>query len=294
MLLKICEDNFIFNVVHTKYFNVLCYFVIFFLIVLCILVQNDKFLNKVKKSNFKKILIISASGLFVGFLIFLLTLFLNTDSFEGCMTKYNANIYFKMVNSLNHETKKLENSKVIIVGDSRMEYIENDSEIVKPFNFEFIALSGSKEKWFENTALKKLKKMLDKNEYKYYVVINMGVNDLDDKTYKGNDIAEVYFNLYSNLAKKYADVNFYIMSVNPINEKKINKIWTNNNRTNKEIKLFNKTIQKRLKESNLDNMHYFDSYDTLDFQTDDGLHYTQDTNREIINYIANEIFISSV
>ena len=40
--------------------------------------------------------------------------------------------------------------------------------------------------------------------------------------------------------------------------------------------------------SELNNIYYCDSYNTLDFKTDDGLHYTRDTNKDIINYIANK------
>ena len=76
----------------------------------------------------------------------------------------------------------------------------------------------------------------------------------------------------------------YILSVNPIDDELINQKW-DNNRTTEEIKLFNNTIQKELAKSNLDNLYYCDSYNAMNFETYDGLHYTEDTNKKIINYI---------
>lgn len=287
-MLKLCEENFIFYITNTKYFNVLCYFVVLFLIVLIVLVKNDKIMDKLKNNNWSKVIIVIASGLFVGFLIFLFIWLLNANTFEGCATKYNMNLYFNIENSLNKKVKKIKDKKVIIVGDSRMEYIEIDKEIDIPFNFEFVAKSGMKIAWFKDEALDRVKDILKDNDYKYDIVINMGVNDLNDEEYDGDDIADKYFDLYLKLAQDNPDVNVYILSVNPIDEKKINEHWSTNNRTTSEIRTFNKEVQARLKEENMDNMFYCDSYHDLKFETDDGLHYTQDTNREIINYIANK------
>ena len=287
-MLKLCEENFIFYITNTKYFNVLCYFVVLFLIVLIFLVKNDKIMDKLKNNNWSKVIIVIASGLFVGFLIFLFIWLLNAKTFEGCATKYNINLYLNIENSLIKELKKINDKKVIIVGDSRMEYIEIDKEIVTPFNFEFVAKSGMKIAWFEDEALDKVKDILKDNDHKYDIVVNMGVNDLNDDKYKGDDIADKYFDLYLKLAQDNPDVNIYILSVNPIDDKKINEHWSTNNRTTSEIRIFNKTVQARLKDENMDNMHYCDSYHDLKFETADGLHYTQNTNRKIIDYIAND------
>lgn len=287
MILKFCDDNFLFYITHTKYFDILCYFVIFLLIVLFMLVQKNDFIEKIKKSKFKMFFIILFSGLFVGFLIFLFAWLLNKDTFNGCSTKYYQNIYFKAENTINETVNNLKNSKVIIVGDSRMEFIEDDKEIITPFNFEFVAKSGKTITWFKNTALPRVKKILKDNEFNYYIIVNMGVNDLNSN-YKGKEIAEDYFELYSKLANDYPNIKMYIMSVNPIYEDKLNEWERANKRTVEKIKLFNDTIQDELKESDLENLHYCDAYNTIDFNSDDGLHYTRGTNREIINYIANK------
>ena len=287
MLLKFCNDNFLFYITHTKYFDILCCFVILFLIFLIFLSFNDKFINKIKNNKFKMIFIIAFLGLFVGFLLFLFAWILNKDAFNGCSTKFYENIYFRAKNDLNKKAAELNKSKVIVVGDSRMEFIADDKDIVIPFNFDFVAKSGMKIDWFRKTAIPKVKSILKNKEYKYYVIVNMGVNDLNTN-YKGDEISKDYFKLYQKLAKDYPNIDVYIMSVNPIYEDKLNKSEVSNKRTVNKIKLFNNNILNELEHSNLDNLYYCDSYNNLHFESEDGLHYTRDTNKEIINYIANK------
>ena len=287
MLLKFCEDNFLFYITHTKYFDILCLFVVLFFIALFILTQKNEFIDKFKNSNFKMFTTIFSFGIFVGFFVFLFVWSLNMNEFEGCSTRYVANVYAKSENNMFKMIDNLKNSKIIIVGDSRMEFIKNDKEIVLPFNLEFVAKSGMRIDWLKKTAIPQVKKFLENKDYKYYIVVNMGVNDLNSDL-KGKEIAEDYFEVYSKLANEYFDAKIYLMSVNPIIEKKLNKIEPENKRTNKKIKLFNQTIQKELKASDAENLYYCNAYNNLKFETDDGLHYTQNTNKKIINYIIND------
>ena len=289
-MLKLCEENFIFYITNTKYFNVLCYFVILFLIVLIFLVKNDKIINKLKKNNLSKTIIVIASGLFVGFLIFLFLWILNANAFEGCATKYNINVYLKIKNNISNVSERINNSKVIVVGDSRMEFIKDDEDIDVPFNFEFVAKSSTHIDWFTDTAVDRIEDILDEKENdEYSVVINMGVNDLNwlKEDYDEKNLSDDYFEAYKELIKKYPEVKFYLLSVNPLDEKMIKEKIPNNKRSNKSIEKYNGYLKEKTEDSDIDNLAYCDSYNTLKFKTKDGLHYTQDTNKDIINYIAN-------
>lgn len=288
VLLKICEENFLFNIMHAKYLDILCYFIIVFLVSLCALIKNDKLFDKIKNNFLKKILLIILFGLFTSFLVFMFFLFLDSKTFQGCACKYYQDVYAKTEHNVESVSKIIKGSKVLVVGDSRMSFIQDDLQIRKPNILEFVAKSGMKIDWFEDEAMPRVYDFLNNTDYNYYVVVNMGVNDLNDNKYKGDDIALDYYNLYSELAISYPNINFYVLSVNPIDEKKINEKWSTNNRTIAEIKLFNKTIREKIDEDGISNINYCDSYNALNFSTYDGLHYTRDTNREIINYIIND------
>lgn len=288
MLLKICENSLIFNITHAKYFDILCYFVMLILVSLCVLIKNEKIFDKIKNNFLKKFLLILVFGIFVAFLFFMFFVLLDSKAFVGCSTKYYQNVYTRAENKVYDISKKIKSSKVIIVGDSRMSFIKDDLQFHKPNNIEFVAKSGMRIDWLENDATKEIDNILDDNDYNYYIVVNMGVNDLNDDKYKGDDIALDYFKFYKEIASKYSNIKLYVLSVNPIDEKKINITWSNNNRTNKEIELFNKTIKNEIEDSDIFNIYYCDSYNDMSFETEDGLHYTQGTNKRIINYIVND------
>ena len=52
-------------------------------------------------------------------------------------------------------------NKVIIVGDSRMEFLLDDEDVVKPVNFIFDVKSGAGFDWFQETGEPKLREILD-------------------------------------------------------------------------------------------------------------------------------------
>ncbi len=288
MALRICEDNFIFFLINMKYFEVLCCFVILFFIALFILIQNDRFVKKINFNNFQKSVVVIISILLVGFLFFLFAWLLNTSSFNGCSCKYNENIMYNLEETIKTTFDSLENNRVMIIGDSRMEYIAIDDKIVKPFNVDFISKGGASLEWFEDEAMKDAYNLLDNDDYlTYNIVVNMGVNDIqytDDYL----ESADKYFNNYLKLAEYSSKIKLYIMSVNPIIEKKLNKSQPQNVRTNKKIEKFNKVLVKDISKADKDNIYYCDANRNLRFGTDDGLHYTRNTNKEILNYIIND------
>lgn len=184
------------------------------------------------------------------------------------------------------------NNKVIIVGDSRMEYIATGTGYEIPDNFSFIALSGSKIDWFCDMASERLKQELDnrKKNVTYHVVFNMGVNDLNTST-DFNTIASAYYNLYKKFAEDYPDVYFYLLSINPIDDKTINEHEKGQKRTNLKIDFTNRKMVSLLNDDNLSNMSYCDSDHHITFNTKDGLHYDRDTNQKIVDYISNECVV---
>ncbi len=287
-MLKICDDDIIFTFVHTSFFDFCCFFVLVFLIGLCFLIKNDNILEKIKNKIFIKIIIITFSLVFVSFLIFIFIWLIYSSSVKNCACKYYesaSNIFYK---SIENETNYLKNNRVLIIGDSRMELMEEDKNLIKPENFDFIAKSAMKYTWFHDEALPKAYKTLKNNKYdKYNIVVNMGVNDLNDDI----DIkkrADEYFDEYEKLAQYNSKINLYILSINPIFEKRLNETQKYNTRTNKKIEEFNKEIIKKINNSKEGNIYYCNAYDKLKFKSDDGIHYIKETNEKIIDYIIND------
>lgn len=194
----------------------------------------------------------------------------------------------------NYEYKIYDNSslyklnKIVLVGDSRMWLIDRSKDQLNiPDNIIFDAESGAKIGWLNNTGIPKLYKIIndiDKN-YKYNVVFNLGVNDLDSDE-KVEVLAKRYFDTYKKIILNNKNISFYFLSVNPINEKDLyEKFSKNSKRTNKKIEEFNSYFIDRLKKENISNVRYCDSYNTLDFVLPDGLHYDSNTDKRIISYI---------
>ena len=223
------------------------------------------------------------------FLFFVLVLILFFCVLTVSAEQKNNNITSEPLKLLNNAFNKNDSlfNKVIVVGDSRMSLIADDWEILKPYNFIFVAKSGMQIEWFENYAITQIEEILKISNYQYHVVINMGVNDLNNKNIIASDIARKYFKLYKNLSQKFPEVKIYLMSVNPVDEKIINEYW-NNNRTNNKIEKFNDVLKQNLNKYNIENMYYCDSYNEINFKTYDGLHYTFDTNKKIVGYINND------
>ena len=206
------------------------------------------------------------------------------DSIEEFM-EIERNVFYD--NKIDSNLDFIKKNEVIIIGDSRFEQIvDNYNEYKIPQNFTFIAKSAMEVNWFKNTALNSLNKILNKksNDKIYHVVINMGVNDI--QKYRPFDSSiKTYLKEYSKLINQYDDVHFYLLSINPIVEKKLKVTQPDNVRTNKDIDYFN---EKLMEFSNNNNISYCPANEAFDFNTDDGIHYTEETNQVIIDYIAND------
>lgn len=271
MLLKVCDENFMYILSHIKFLNAFCFFVILLFIILCYIYKNNLR---------KQILIILFS-----FLLILIIFNIIAINKKGCQCIY------KTFDSSNiHDFKPLKNNKVIIVGDSRMSLIDdNYNSYQMPKNYEFVAKSGAKIDWFADEAINKIENILDNQEksYKYHVVINMGVNDMSNVKNAESKSLE-YFVYYKKLILKYPDVHFYILSVNPINKKLMNKYWDFMRINNRNIEIFNNTMIQNVNKLKFDMVSYCNSYNNIDFKTYDGLHYKHNTSQDIVNYISNK------
>ena len=227
------------------------------------------------------------------YILFLLIAVLIVVIFNNNFFSHKENVKLIEIPDRTFHRKYIKNiiyNKVIIIGDSRMEYINNRGKKINiPTNFNFIALGGTKTNWFENVALKKLEEKLDRmNEnYKYHVVINMGVNDLNDNV-EAIKHADDYYLLFKKIVSRYSNVNFYILSVNPINDKIINRFFRPQYRSTSKIQSFNDETINLIDESYFKNLFYCDSYNNIDFGIPDGLHYDKATDQRIVDYIVND------
>lgn len=194
----------------------------------------------------------------------------------------------------NYKYKIIDNSllydlnKIVIVGDSRMWLIDVSRDKLNiPSNIIFDAESGARIDWLHNKGIYKLEEIIKNmnSNYKYSVIFNLGVNDLDSDS-DVEEIAREYFDTYKKIIVNNKNISFYFLSVNPIDDVTIyEKFSKYNKRTNKKIEKFNNYFNHRLKKEDLSNAKYCDSYNNLKFVLPDGLHYDLDTDKRIINYI---------
>lgn len=174
---------------------------------------------------------------------------------------------------------KNKNDNFIFIGDSRTVGMSKVVDI-KDYEFiTFIAEVGAGYDWFLSDGLPKLEHRLNTTDLNYNIVLNLGVND----THNGSKYAK----LYNKLELQYPNHNFIVVSVNPENEEKM--IESGYKFVgNKYIEEFNKALKKDLSE----NIPYIDTYTDLiknGFETRDGLHYSSETSKHILDTISNLI-----
>ncbi len=273
------------NIDDLSLFDGICILIILTCVILCLLIYNHNNIRKL--SSFKK------NGIYLGsfaFIMFSSLLFINpteaSTNIEGTKTVESKLL---IGSSQNNEVNKLSLNKIIIIGDSRMDLLKDNKKVEIPSNVEFIAKSGAAISWLEDIALDKFYEVMDNrnDDYTYHVVVNLGVNDLNH-TDNTRLIAKNYYNIYKELFEEYPDVNFYLLSVNPVDDDIINKKIPNNIRSNAKVENLNSLMIEYMNEDSLSNVTYCDSYHNIDFETSDGLHYNTETDKKIIDYITNE------
>ncbi len=191
----------------------------------------------------------------------------NTNSSSGNKSNSDKN---SSSNSNQTNNTKSSYNKYILVGDSR--FVGQKSSGQTDSKTTYIAKSSQGLSYLKEQA-EAMKKQDSKNTA---FVINMGVNDLYN--------ASNYVSYINDLAKSYKG-SIYYLSVNPVDENKEKQ--NGYSVKNKDIESFNKTLKNGLK-----NVTYLDSYSYLQkkgFSTSDGVHYTNQTYKDIYNFIKNNI-----
>lgn len=166
--------------------------------------------------------------------------------------------------------------RIIFVGDSRTLAMERCNTYK---NVEFVGDYGKGLNWFKKEGYDRLMELLKKNNSPQPIalVFNLGVND-----YKYN--SEKYVPYFQRIAQRLRDENCYLfyMSVNPVDEEKLEKNTEYTMRTNEEIQIFNQKLQDGLKEDYI----WLDMSTALvkkGFSTREGLHYSSATSVYILS-----------
>lgn len=173
----------------------------------------------------------------------------------------------------------------IWIGDSRTVALE---QIINNPIDKFIAKGGMSLSWFENTAIPELKKNINNNSI---VFINMGVNDCANEAVGGNSsYTERYIELVNNLIIEYPNVEFYYISVNPVDGDYPSDYsetgYIDKNKLNNAINKFNENIKEKCNAKYIDTNTYLYK---INFQTTDGIHYDSNITNKIYDYCLEEI-----
>ncbi|MCD7737370.1 MAG: hypothetical protein LUI07_10505 [Lachnospiraceae bacterium] len=169
--------------------------------------------------------------------------------------------------------KKIEfTGKYIFVGDSRTVGMSN---AVSKSNTVYIGEVSMGLVWLKSVASVKLASCLDADS-NAKVILGFGINDLS--------LISSYISYYKTLLKKYPDTEFYILSVNPVDEAVAKKKGFTV--TNSQIRTFNKSMKAAFPDNYLDTYTYLQK---AGFGTPDGIHYNASTYVKLYDYIISEI-----
>ena len=171
------------------------------------------------------------------------------------------------------------NDNFIFIGDSRTVAYKGIVDIDKYDFITFISEVSKGYDWLKDTAIEKLNTRFDTTDLSYNVVLNLGVNDLQN--------VDKYIDMYNELAEKNLKHNFFVVSVNKVDTEKMKK---NGYTTieNSQIEEFNSKMRNSLS----DKIHFIDSYSYFkdkNLETNDGVHYTDEVSSEILDYICDYI-----
>lgn len=176
------------------------------------------------------------------------------------------------LNASGKRVVKVFNGKYIFIGDSRMVGMQSS---IAPSDTLYIAKNGQGYAWLKSTAGVQLRYYLKANP-DVKVVLALGVNDL------GN--VNSYISYYKKLIKEFPKTKFYVLSVNPVNEKIEAK--RGYRVKNSAIVSFNKKMYVAFRSK------FVNTYTQMKkdgFGTKDGLHYLAEDYQKLYAIIINKI-----
>ena len=179
-----------------------------------------------------------------------------------------------------------EDMKFLFIGDSRTvnlwmvytnaSYWATDEVFYTDGNINFLAKGAMGLNWLKDAFERR--EVADFEDYN--IIFNLGVNDLNN--------ANNYIDYYNSLPEEfYQNNNVYFMSVNPLDAVKAAGVTT---ATNEQIFEFNKIYEDGIPE----NSYYIDCCEEFfdndgAGKTQDGIHYTNEVSREIIDWVIDYI-----
>lgn len=159
---------------------------------------------------------------------------------------------------------------IIFVGDSRTVGM-GEAEAETGDACTYIGAVGEGYQWFVDCGMAEMENAIAQYP-EAFVVLNLGVNDPDN--------IDSYLELYRSFSESYPETSFYFLSVNPVEGESVHI-------TNEEIASFNRALQDAFPETYLDCSTYLR---TREFETVDGVHYSQDTYRLIHDFTVRELY----
>ena len=215
-----------------------------------------------------KLKIAVGCGVALLFLLMVTTIFAADDNHNLSLTN-GTSISGSSAGSRKCSAEEVEN-RLLYVGDSRTVGMQSS---IENENVNYIAEVGKGYEWFNSTALVNIESKLQEKP-DAVIVLSLGVNDLYN--------IDNYISAYKALIAKDPNNNFYVLSVNPVDESKT--VANGYTVTNDDIEAFNKKLA-----DNFPN-NYIDSYSSLsNIGTNDGLHYDNETYKTLNGIITSNI-----
>lgn len=160
-------------------------------------------------------------------------------------------------------------SSLVYVGDNRLTNLKG---VLNKNEINFITAENAGYNWFTETGNTELSAYTSADTEKF-IVIGLGLKDLSN--------IDLYINAYDMLNRNYKNVKFYFMSVNPVEEDKL----TEGDITNSKIEEFNSKVSEAF------SSYFIDVYKEIkdNFETTDGINYTDATNLKIHDIVTKYI-----